>query len=486
MALTMRRAWPRCRPRHDAATGLVRRALCVPPRGTGQKADDAHLQQRFSELINLADKRYGAEVLFATDEWFATADNLLKPSDPTFDPDAFCSQGKVMDGWESRRRRLPGFDWSIIQLGLAGFVHGVEIDTAWFTGNQVPNVAVQAAEITEVAGGSGGAHSWLGERRDSLGKQGSAATPEEIAAASAAVEAHGPWFELVPMSPLRPGYDAGGQSVHRYSVPPELAARRVTHLRLNTYPDGGIARLRAWGVVSRDFEAELAPERVGRIDLLSASLGGRAIGCSNRHYGEPRNLLQPARGVNMGDGWETARNPNRPAQIRVHPETGQVDMPGAHDWCVLRLAASASCIDELIIDTEHFKGNFPESVLVEGCYAPTASSSELEAERFIAEDLAQRVDERGPRGQSVQQRKARARHEVGDDDVGVEQRPGAHALGRRELEHLDAHSVDLGGREHVVNRDVPKLVERARVDARRGSARSREAGRGREGRPRGS
>ena len=116
MALTMRRAWPRCRPGHDAAIGLVRRALCVPPRGTGQQADDAHLQQRFSELINLADKRYGAEVLFATDEWFATADNLLKPSDPTFDPDAFCSQGKVMDGWESRRRRLPGFDWSIIQL----------------------------------------------------------------------------------------------------------------------------------------------------------------------------------------------------------------------------------------------------------------------------------------------------------------------------------------------------------------------------------
>ena len=195
MALTMRRAWPRCRPGHDAAIGLVRRALCVPPRGTGQKADDAHLQQRFSELINLADKRYGAEVLFATDEWFATADNLLKPSDPTFDPDAFCSQGKVMDGWESRRRRLPGFDWSIIQLGLAGFVHGVEIDTAWFTGNQVPNVAVQAAEITEVAGGSSGARSWLGERRDSLGEQGSAATPEEIAAASAAVEAHGPYTQ---------------------------------------------------------------------------------------------------------------------------------------------------------------------------------------------------------------------------------------------------------------------------------------------------
>jgi hypothetical protein len=44
---------------------------------------------------------------------------------------------QTMDGWESRRRRQPGHDWCIIKLGLPGTVRGVEIDTAFFTGNQV-------------------------------------------------------------------------------------------------------------------------------------------------------------------------------------------------------------------------------------------------------------------------------------------------------------------------------------------------------------
>eukprot|EP00965_Chrysotila_dentata_P130817 4324690-Pleurochrysis_carterae.AAC.1 len=64
----------------------------------------------------------------------------------------------------------------------------------------------------------------------------------------------------------------------------------------------------------------------------------------------------------MGEGWETARNPRRPAVIEKNSETGLVDIPGACDWCVLRLCAIASVIDELRIDTQHFKGNFPESV----------------------------------------------------------------------------------------------------------------------------
>ena len=72
------------------------------------------------ETTNLADARIGSKVLFATDEWFARAECLLNPAPATFDPDAYSPQGKVLDGWESRRRRLPGHDWCIIQLGLPG------------------------------------------------------------------------------------------------------------------------------------------------------------------------------------------------------------------------------------------------------------------------------------------------------------------------------------------------------------------------------
>ena len=378
------------------------RVLCSQAQADGEQ---------FSGLTNLADGRLGAEILFATDEWFATASNLLNPAPPVFDPDAFCSQGKVMDGWESRRRRTPGHDWSVVRLALAGYVHGVEIDTAYFTGNQVPAASVLAAEIDDDAATAeiDDHKLWLGRRRLDLGVQGSKASDEEIDAANAAAEARGPWVELVPSSPLRPGYQeatwsAEGQSIHRFVVPPELARKRVTHLRLNMWPDGGIARLRAWGTVARDFERELAAPAAGRIDLLSALNGGRALGCSDKHYGEPRNLLQPSRGVNMGDGWETARNPNRAGVIKRDPVTGMVDMPGVSDWVrararlrpapppvppppvartrpppaqvLLRLAAVGT-VDELLIDTEHFKGNFPESVRVEACNAPAATVADI-------------------------------------------------------------------------------------------------------------
>ena len=273
----------------------------------------------FAELTDLSDVNLGTSVLFATDEWFATADNLIQPEPPRFDPDTFCEQGKVMDGWESRRRRLAGHDWCVLRLGVPGCVHGVEVDTAYFTGNQAPAFRLFGACID-----GDPTDGWLGPRRPTLGVQGSCATPEEIAAASSAVDAAAEWVELVPLSPLRPGYVEGGNSVHRFEVPAAAAAQRITHIRLNQHPDGGIARLRTWGVVSRDFGREIAADAVGNIDLASALNGARAIGCSNRHYGEPRNLLLPGRGKNMGAGWETARNPKRQAVIETDPATSAV------------------------------------------------------------------------------------------------------------------------------------------------------------------
>lgn len=59
--------------------------------------------------------------------------------------------------------------------------------------------------------------------------------------------------------------------------------------RLRSY---GVCRASSqWGVVSRDFDTELDAKAVGNIDLLSALNGGRALGCSNKHYGHPRNLV---------------------------------------------------------------------------------------------------------------------------------------------------------------------------------------------------
>ena len=125
MQIALRRATGRCclLP-HCLPAASARRAV----------HDDPGLATQFSELTNLADAQLGARVIFATDEWFAVGSCLLKPNEPEFDPNAFCEQGKVMDGWESRRRRTAGFDWCVVRLGLAGHVQGIEIDTAWFTG----------------------------------------------------------------------------------------------------------------------------------------------------------------------------------------------------------------------------------------------------------------------------------------------------------------------------------------------------------------
>jgi len=393
----IRRLTPLARP--FAALGAKRvrcaasTAVDADALGRVYPADDPKLKEAFAELTDLADARLGAKVLFATDEWFATADNLLKPEEPHFDATTFCEQGKVMDGWESRRRRHAGHDWCVLRLGVPGYVHGVEIDSAHFTGNQAPAVRVFGACIDD-----DDEDTWLGPKRPTLGVQGTCATADEIEAAAARVEGvAGGWVELVPLSPLRAGYVAGGAtaapegipnaSVHRFAVPPAAAARRLTHIRLNQHPDGGIARMRAWGIVAREYGRDLAADAVGPIDLLSALNGARALGCSNRHYGEPRNLLRPGRGENMGAGWETARNPRRPPQLTTDG-SGFVDMPGVREWCVLRLAAIGGSIETLTIDTHFFRGNFPESVVVEACDAPNASTRALLSDGKTADETA--------------------------------------------------------------------------------------------------
>ena len=54
-----------------------------------------------------------------------------------------------MDGWETRRKRIPGHDWCIIKLGIPGVIKGIDIDTAYFTGNFPPKASVQVACLKE-------------------------------------------------------------------------------------------------------------------------------------------------------------------------------------------------------------------------------------------------------------------------------------------------------------------------------------------------
>ena len=120
-----------------------------------------------------------------------------------------------------------------------------------------------------------------------------------------------------------------------------------THIRLHIYPDGGVARLRVYGEVFKNWDIVSTDEE---IDLAAAINGGKAIACNDMFFSAMGNLIMPGRGVNMGDGWETKRNRT----------------PGNRDWVILKLA-SPGIIERIVVDTCHFKGNYPDSCSIESC-----------------------------------------------------------------------------------------------------------------------
>ncbi len=270
----------------------------------------------FTELIDLASERVSGAVLAANDEFFAPKENLLKSSKPIFVEGKYTDAGKWMDGWETRRRRTPGFDWCIIRLGLPGIIRGVVVDTSHFKGNYPEQCSLQACAL---------------DGNPDLEQLTSAATP---------------WTEILPKSRLR------GDSENRFSI---QDSRRFTHLRFNIFPDGGVARLRVYGEVVPDW-AKLGRDAV--IDLAAVENGGLVLACSDMFFGSRHNLIMPGHAANISDGWETRRRRG----------------PG-HDWVIIKLGTSGT-IRRMQVDTSHFKGNFPESCSLEACGAPQTSLHE--------------------------------------------------------------------------------------------------------------
>eukprot|EP00538_Stauroneis_constricta_P006648 CAMPEP_0119555498 /NCGR_PEP_ID=MMETSP1352-20130426/7684_1 /TAXON_ID=265584 /ORGANISM="Stauroneis constricta, Strain CCMP1120" /LENGTH=439 /DNA_ID=CAMNT_0007602265 /DNA_START=75 /DNA_END=1391 /DNA_ORIENTATION=+ len=331
----------------------------------------------------------GGKILFATDDWFATAENLLLDGPPQFADDLYCEQGKVMDGWETRRRREAGHDWCIIQLSHRAALQGIEIDTAHFTGNHVPIVSLEIADATCTQ------QSTLAkelphalERLLHGGVQGTGSTPTEVELAQAAVAAL-EWNEMLPRTPLRPGFES--TRMHYITLPEPAIG---TLVRVNYFPDGGVARLRLWGtshdpktpkprplympittgdrctVVAHSSvkdESELPSRQPYEfLELSSQANGGQGVACSNKHYGEPWRLTQVTLGKDMGDGWETARHPERPSILIKDPTTHLIRSP-LQDWAILKLGATTTNgIQRIILDTKHFRGNYPESIVLEG------------------------------------------------------------------------------------------------------------------------
>lgn len=372
--------------------------------------DSPFSNQRY---VNVTSKAHGAQIFFATDEWFAIADNLLKDEEPVFDPEAFCEQGKVMDGWESRRRREAGYDFCIIKLSERAHIMGIEVDTAHFTGNHVPAISVDLVDLsheeeTQLVLKLPGAV----ERLIHGGIQGTGFSPALVQQAKAACSG-GSWKEILPATKLSPGYEE--TRLHYFAL--DSQSKKVgTHIRLNYFPDGGVARLRVWAIPSERDQRKVgplySPIKTGRSctvvshqtheneeqsampsrqpypypELSAAINSGLGVMCSNKHYGEPWNLIQSSLGRDMGDGWETARHPDRPAVLVQNAETGLVDN-NLSDWCILKLGSVASSgVSRVLLDTRWFRGNYPESVQVEGCCL-TANHTDTEEVKSNASDM---------------------------------------------------------------------------------------------------
>ena len=286
----------------------------------------------FIDLIDLASERLGGAVLFANDDFFAPKENLLKTSAPIFIEGKYTDLGKWMDGWESRRRRTPGFDWCIIRLGLPGIIRGVVVDTSHFKGNYPEQCSLEACAV------------------DGL--------PPVEELVSGPVQ----WTKILPQSHLN------GDSINPFPVNNDT---RWTHLRFKIYPDGGVARLRVYGDVTPNWNR--LKEVGGEIDLAAVENGGLVLACSDMFFGHRHNLIMPGRAANMGDGWETKRRRG----------------PG-HDWTIIKLGTPGS-LQRVEVDTSWFKGNFPESCSLEGCDAAEATIEKLQDPEFAWKPILART-----------------------------------------------------------------------------------------------
>ncbi len=263
------------------------------------------------ETVDLASRALGGSVVWANDEFFGMKENLVTPAAPTFSPHTFNLKGQIVDGWETRRRRPGGpgvegsdYDSAIIRLGAPGTIVGLTVDTSFFVGNYPPACSVEAICVPGFP------------------------SPAELLAAT--------WTTIVPESKL------DGDTQNRFTIAPQFADKRFTHVRLNNIPDGGIARLRVHGAVLADPEFTVGVQ----CDLAAARNGARIVGSSDAFFSPALAALMPGESRVMGEGWETARRRD-----------------DGNDWIEVRLIGEG-VVRLVEIDTANYVGNAPDRIVL--------------------------------------------------------------------------------------------------------------------------
>ena len=259
-------------------------------------------------LIDLAQSRLGSKIVYKTDEFFGQSKRIINPWPPVFKEGVFDKHGKWMDGWETRRKRKKGHDYLILKLGKPGKIHKVDIDTSYFSGNQPSKVSLDAC---------------ISKKK----------LPNK----------NSKWIKILKKKSTK------ANSHHFFNIKNRSI---FTHIKLNIYPDGGVARIRIYGSMQ-------SKKKFGKkiINLTSILNGATPIACNNEHFGRAENILAPGTGKNMGDGWETRRSRGK-----------------NFDWLIIK-CATVGKINKIQIDTHHFKGNYPDKCSLQAAYLNAKISS---------------------------------------------------------------------------------------------------------------
>jgi len=258
-------------------------------------------------LIDLAQPRLGTKVIYKTDDFFASANRIISPTEPVFKVGVFDKHGKWMDGWESRRKRTAGHDYIIIKLGKPGTIKKVDVDTSHFNGNQPAMISIEGANSNSNK------------------------------------------INQLKWQPLLSKKKTKANSHHYFTV---NSNKVFTHIKLNIFPDGGVARLRLYGSIAKSNKL-----KDKKINLASLLDGSSVMACNNEHFGKAENILAPGKAKNMGDGWETRRRRGK-----------------GFDWLILN-SLDGKEIDKIEISTHHFKGNFPSHCSLQAAYLPNSKNS---------------------------------------------------------------------------------------------------------------
>jgi allantoicase len=240
--------------------------------------------ETLGDFVDLAAVENGARVVEASDMYFGSRHNLIFPG----------RSSGMHDGWETRRSRGEHSDWCVIELAANGIIKRIEVDTLHYKGNFPESCEME----TEHA------------------------------------------VEILRRTPLR------AHSLHLFEK--ELLLAAAARVRFRIFPDGGVSRLRIWGVPTEEGRAA---HRLRLVNAWTPALAfARFLGCC----GSPSwaNAMAAARPFaswteveeTAARIWKQSTREEILEAFAAHPKIG--DFHGADEQSGVRSALSAT-LDEL-------------------------------------------------------------------------------------------------------------------------------------------